>query len=283
MNLIGEEVIHSTFGKGNVTDYDDSYINIKFKTGEKKFVFPDAFKNFIKFTDKKAIDLVDKKLQKQESKRIKEEKIIKQEKALEQQRLQMIEQKRNRRNKTIHPKIQSVFWCNEEDEKTCFEKWEIFTGTIKSGKKKGEPRSLARMNQNSACLLTKRTSDMKEEDRKILGLFMVNESFDGREATDGYIEAHPIYRIQLSDEESEKMLFWNYYSDEKFPNRMTWNSGRQRYFDNIWLAQILRDIIALRENTEGKKEAEDFFNYFCNINIINQDDLEEASGALIKA
>ena len=138
------------------------------------------------------------------------------------------------------------------------------------------------MSPNSACLITKRKEDMKEEDRKILGVFLANESFDGRECEDGYISAHPEYRVQLTREESDKMLFWNYYLDENDPTNTVWNSGRQRYFDNTWMAQILRDIVSLRENPEEKKDAKTFFDHFCKLNFINQDELADAKGALVR-
>lgn len=280
MNFVGEEVIHSAFGKGSVIDYDESYINIKFESGEKRFVFPDVFKEYVEFTNQKAKDVISEKLQKRAEKREEEEERLRQERAVEEERLQLLEQRQRRKNKKIHPKIQSVFWCKKEEEEKCFDEWRVFTGTIKSGQRKGEPRRLARMNQNSACLLTKRSSDAEEGDRQILGLFMASESFDGRECEDGYIVAHPDHRIQFTKEESEKMLFWNYYVDKKFPTQMVWNSGRQRYFDNIWMAQILRDVIALREDPKEKEAAQAFFDYFCQINLIDKDELPAPNGAL---
>ena len=76
------------------------------------------------------------------------------------------------------------------------------------------------------------------------------------------------------------MLFWNYYFDEKSSDKTIWNSGRQRYFDNIWMAQILRDIVVLREKSEDEEDAKAFYDYFCKVNLINQKELANASGAL---
>lgn len=42
---IGTAVYHKTFGSGTVTSLDNKHIRIKFVIGEKKFIFPDAFKN----------------------------------------------------------------------------------------------------------------------------------------------------------------------------------------------------------------------------------------------
>lgn len=287
MDLLNKKVMHKSFGKGNISNYNDSYIRINFKSGERRFVFPDVFKKYVTFVDGKATKLVDKKIAKKEEIVRKEEKFkkekIKQEKLLLQERLDLAKLKKQRKARSVNPRIQSVFWFNADEEEEIFAEWKVFTGEIKSGKNKGQPRKLAQMNGNSAILLTKREEDVKEEDREISGLFLANEYFEGRNCEDGYIKAHPNYRIQLSKEESEKMLFWNYYVDSKSSEKIIWNSGRQRYFDNILTAQILRDIVALRENSEDKKEAQAFYDHFCKINLINKETLPEANGALIKA
>ena len=292
MDLVNKEVQHGTFGKGNVITYNESYININFESGEKRFIFPDVFRKHITFTDQKANDLVNKKIEKKEEKLKKEEEkrkeeqrkhelMLEEEKALEEERLNRLKQKKRIKNSDTHSKVQSVFWVEPEEEEEIFRDWQVFTGEIKSGKNKGKPRQFARMSNNSACLITRRHEEMPEEDREILGAFLANESFDGRECEDGYITAHPEYRLELSDEESKKMLFWNYYVDEKEPDKTIWNSGRQRYFDNTWMAQILRDIVALREDPKEQEDAKAFYDHFCKVNFINQDELEDAKGALM--
>lgn len=282
MNLVNKKVVHKTFGKGNIINYDDSYIKINFESGDKRFVFPDIFRKHIAFIDQKASNLIKKKLKKKREERKKKEEILKKEKDLERERQYILKQKKQMKSNKTHSKLQSVFWCKEKEDDKVFTEWRVFTGKIKSGKNEGRPRRLARLNQNSACLLTKRDENMKEKDRQILGLFMAKESFDGRLCEDGYIEAHPEYRIHLSEEESEKMLFWNYYFDRKSSKKTTWNSGRQRYFDNIWMAQILRDIVSLKEDSKEKEDAQSFFEYFCKVNLINKEHLPSPNGALIR-
>lgn len=282
MELVNKEVIHETFGKGNVLDYDDSYIKIGFESGEKRFVFPDVFKDHITIVDKKTSDQIAIKV-KEKTKELEKQAIIEEkERALEEERRFALEQRRQINSRKIHTKLQSVFWVDPEEEKEIFTDWQVFTGRIKSGKKEGEPRKFPRMNQNSGCLITRREEDVDEADRIITGLFMTEESFNGRDCEDGYIKAHPEYRIHLTEDESKKMLFWNYYFDNKTPEETVWNSGRQRYFDNIWMAQILRDIIALRDDKEEKQVAENFLEYFCLLNRINKDELLEANGPLLR-
>lgn len=283
MNLVNKKVLHGTFGKGIVISCNDDYVKIEFESGIKKFVFPDVFGEYMTLTDEKASTSVMNKLEKNEEEQRQRELRLKQEQALANERRRALEQKRLIKKTKIHPELQSVFWCKDNEEEKIFEEWTIFVGEIKNGAKEGQPRKLSRMNQKSACLLTKREADMPEKKRRILGVFMATEDFNGRSSEDGYIPAHPDYRLKLSKEESEKMLFWNYYINKKFPKRKTWNSGKQRYFENIWMAQILRDIVNLKEESEEKEYAQGFLEYFCRINRINIMELPEPSGALMQS
>jgi len=280
VDLVNEKVLHGTFGKGNVISCDEEYIKIDFDSGRKKFVFPDAFKKYMTLADEEAFKFVKSKIQENEDERIKKESQLKQERALSRERQRVLEQKQQIKKVKTHPELQSVFWCKDGEEKQVFTEWRVSTGNIKNGENKGQPRSLARMDQKSACLLTKRESDLPEKRRRILGVFMVATDFNGKSNEDGYIPAHPDYRIELSKEESEKMSFWNYYSNKKLPKTTIWNSGRQRYFDNIWMAQILKDIVSLKEDLEEKQYAQRFLEYFCKVNLINVAELPEADGPL---
>lgn len=279
INLVDKEVEHESFGRGSIISYDGSYIQILFKSGKKRFVFPEAFKEYLILCDKKAASMVNKKIEKEEKER--EEIEIKLEEEREARRRQYLLQKQKPTKKQrIHSRLQSVFWCKPEEEDIIFEEWKVFTGVIKSGAKKGEPRRLAQVNQNSACLITSRDKNVDEEERQILGAFMVEPGFRGGDCKDGYIPAHPKYRIRLSEEESEKMLFWTYYINKRYPDNIVWNSGKHRYFDNEWMAQILRDIINLKEDPKEQEDVKAFFDYFCQINNINKEELPEANGPL---
>lgn len=51
MVLVGQKVIHKTFGEGIVINQEDNYLTIDFIQGNKKFVYPDSFKSFITAVD----------------------------------------------------------------------------------------------------------------------------------------------------------------------------------------------------------------------------------------
>jgi|SRR5699024_7266299 len=277
MNLLNEEITHKVFGEGDIVDQDDSFITIEFNDTTKKFVYPDAFGKFIKLKDEETAESLKEILTKkqiEEEKREKEREAEREREALEALRREKI------KNNKIHESSQIVFWLDEEEKQTVFDDWQVTTGTIQSGKSKGEPNRPARLRPNSAGVLTVRASDEEETDRKILGIYMVDELFAGDVGEDGIVPPHEEYRIKLTDEEAEKMLFWNYYINKNYPHRTTWNSGRFRYFDNEWTVQILRDIIALKTDEEEKKAVENFLEYFCKLNALDIDNIPEPSGAL---
>lgn len=277
MNLVNEEITHKTFGEGSIVEQDESIVTVDFKDDTKKFVYPDAFGKFIMLKDKdtaKSLHKAIAKAEKRQEKLDKEREEEKERRALEQERRKQV------KNGKIHDSSQIVFWLDEAEQQSVFDDWQISNGKVQSGENKGQPNRLARLRPNSAVLLTVRESDEPETERRIIGLYMAEETFAGNHDDVGAVPAHGEYRIELSGDESVKMLFWNYYINKNYPHRMTWNSGRSRYFDNIWTAQILKDIIALKEDESGIKRAESFLEYFCKMNALHTDDIPEANGAL---
>ncbi len=280
MKLYNKQVTHKIFGRGEVVQHDNSYIQVEFTSGVKKFVYPDAFDSYLTLNDQSAVDFV-KIAQRKRRKEKMYNRIKKMQAMHSRNRRRFLEQKSAAQNK-INPRSQAVFWCKDHEIEKIFTEWSIFTGAIKSGRREGEPRRLAQISQNSTVLLTARDTGGKEKNRRILGIFMVGENFNTAHCKDGYIPAHSEYRLNLTEVESKKMLFWNYYVNKKYPARTIWNTGRYRYFDNKYAAQILRDIIALRKGQQGKAHAQRFFEYFCQMNMIDTKELSEPEGALMK-
>ena len=280
MDLIDKGITHKVFGEGTIIDQDESFITIEFENDTKKFVYPDAFGSYIKLSDEKLESslkeiLMQKKKEKEELEiRIEEERRQEADEAYRREKL---------KNLKIHDSSQIVFWLDQEEQETIFDKWEVFTGQVQSGKNKGKPNKVARLRPNSAALFTVREEDEEETNRRIIGLYMVNELFAGNLSEDGIVNSHETHRIQLTEKESEKMLFWNYYINKNYPHRTTWNSGKYRYFDNIITAQILKDIIDMRKDEKEVNEAKEFFDYFCEMNLIDVDSIPEPSGALKQA
>ena len=69
MDLTNKQVTHKNFGKGSVVEHTDYFVKIHFVSGNKKFVFPDAFGKYLTLTDQSADDIVKRKIQKREEER----------------------------------------------------------------------------------------------------------------------------------------------------------------------------------------------------------------------
>lgn len=281
MNFVNKKVTHWKFGEGHVVQVNESSVEVAFGEERKKFVYPDAFGKYLTLHDEQAAGFIANILQKKEIEE--EQRKLESEEEIQRQREKdqlHTEHKKLLNNRKIHPQSQVVFWCDEEEENTIFTDWQIFAGVIKSGKNKGAPRKLSRLQPNSACLLTVRGAKEPEKERRIIGVYMVKEEFVGKHCEDGYIPAHSKYRLQLTKEESEKLLFWTYYSSDKQPDKIAWNSGKTRYFDNLWMAQILRDLVSLKTDPHERALAKEFFEYFCKMNQILREEIPEPNGAL---
>jgi hypothetical protein len=283
MNLINKKVTHERFGMGSIVKHNDSIIEIVFASENKKFAFPDVFGKHLTLHDKSAANSLELIIQKKEMEREKEESKKEEEKKLQRKNQELrLEHEKLMKNHKIHTESQMVFWCDTEEQNSSFSEWKVFSGVIKSGISKGKPNKPTRLHQNSAVLLTAIDSSMPEKDRRILGVYMVNENFIGKLCEDGSIPAHSEYKIQLTEQESDQMLFWKYYINEKFPQKITWNSGKYRYFENIWMAQILLDIVSLRSDQKERELAQRFFEHFCKMNQITEQELPKPNGALMR-
>ncbi|WP_419954567.1 malate synthase [Neobacillus niacini] len=283
MNLINEKVTHERFGMGSIVKHNDSSIEINFASENKKFVFPDVFGKHLKLHNKIVANSLEKIIEKKEMERKEEEWKKEAEKELQQKKQELrLEHEKLMKNHKLHPESQMVFWCDTEEQNRSFSEWKVFSGVIKSGNNQGKPNKPIRLHQNSAVLLTAIDSDKPEKDRRILGVYMVNEDFIGKLCEDGFIPAHSEYRLQLTEQESDQVLFWKYYVNEKFPHKMTWNTGKYRYFENLWMAQILHDIVSLKSEPKEREQAQQFFEHFCKMNQITEQELPKPNGALLR-
>ena len=85
MELLNQPVKHEVFGEGSVVELTDSYIEVDFPDGKKKFVFPDALGEHLFLQDEKVaaeMETLKKKIMKERHK---------EEEELERQRLEEFE------------------------------------------------------------------------------------------------------------------------------------------------------------------------------------------------
>ncbi len=110
VKLLNEQVKHDMFGKGSVVEYTDSYIEVDFQDGKKKFVFPDAFGEHLILQNSKIASRVAALKKEIMKERHKEELELEQQRMEEyakQQRL--LERERLMRNHRLTPVSQAVF------------------------------------------------------------------------------------------------------------------------------------------------------------------------------
>ncbi|MEG1687585.1 MAG: hypothetical protein RR276_06865 [Angelakisella sp.] len=235
-----------------MTALANDMVTVCFALGDKKFIYPEAFMQFLTLKDESTQHEICKMLQQQ-----------KREKEAEQRCAQAKqEQLLNMSNLKITPNSQAAFDLKADTKAQVLLSWVISTGHYLSGSSKGSPRIPDRLKPNSACLLTECPKGMPEKSRRIVGVFMVQENFLGSNCKDGQIEGHERYRVALNEDET--ILFWDYF--EKTDQLQRWGNTVFKYFTNENVLKILLDIRKLLYNSERQVIADEFYQYFCKIN-----------------
>lgn len=253
MNLIGQPVKHGVFGTGIVKDLSESIVTICFDGGEKNFIYPDAFNQFLTLADKKVQQriqqlLIDREIELQKKKK---------EVLAAQGRKQKLS------NFKIVKNSHAVFNIAPNQMAQLDKMHNFSTGTYCSGYSQGLSRIADRIKPNSACLLTGLLRGRSEQERVILGVFMAREDFFGEDAHNGIIETHPQYRILLPQE--NRLPFWKYL-DQNAPTR--WGNTAYKYCSGSVIHQILADIVELSDSDAQKEAAINLYSYFCKMNLL---------------
>lgn len=255
MQLVGQPIRHKVFGPGVVTAREENILTVDFSAGEKRFLYPDSFSGFLSLQDGALQSEIQKLL------KVKEEK----QRAV-QRKLDAEKERRDYlRSLKLTPNSQAVFSLKESELPAAFADWSVFTGVYLSGYSKGKPRTLDRLAPNSLCLLTCCKNELLEQERRIVGAFMVQEDFIGAECTDGVIKAHEQYRIRLTPQ--NRLLLWPYLQET--PPTKRWGSVSFRYFSNITAAKILFDIAESFSGSAEHENAVRFYEHFCKINRLH--------------
>ncbi len=251
MDITGQAIKHKAFGSGIVTAVTGGTITVCFAAGEKKFLYPDAFKSFLILKNAQSQEALSLMIENEEKEE--QERRLQEEKALDRKRKSL--------HFTVSANSQAVFNIAMEEVSQVYSTWTVPTGCYLSGYSKGMPRIPDRLKPNSACLLTVCEKGMPESERKIIGAFMVKEDFFGNECHTGVIESHGKHRIIVP--ENKTFLFWKYFGENTQPR---WGNAAIKYFSNQVMNQMLFDLTQTDENTEAGEAATDFYQYFCEMN-----------------
>ena len=276
MNLIDRQVLHKEFGNGKIVEHTASCVGILFSSGVKKFLFPEAFGAYLKLIDKTTAEAVERYS------------LSKQEEAEAQRQAQMPAlqpptkprrkpAKRKELLKTVTPDSNVAYRFNSSQAEEILNQWSIPSNNDKKAPNRGYP---ARLHRYSVCLITALDEGEPEQQRKIVGAFMLKEDPGRKDTDDRPISAHAKYRVCFSAREVQSLLYWDFFVSEKSPDQMTWTGGKQRYVDNLRIAQILKEAAAIKEDPTEKESAERFYLHFCKTNRVDAKRITPPSGAL---
>ncbi len=263
MQLTGQAVKHRTFGNGIVTGLADNIITICFSQGDKKFLYPDSFARFLTLKDQTTQNKVNSILNKKRQTEDEQKRAIFE----EQERIQRM------RNLKITANSQAAFDIKADSRDDVFMSWKVFTGRYLSGYSKGAPRKPDKLKPNSVCLLTECKKGTEEKNRTIIGAFMVKEDFFGSFCKDGLVESHMRYRVELPEDVNLK--FWDYF--DKPDQQRRWGNTAFKYFSNVIMQRILFDINKSLCQTEAQKVSDEFYQYFCDINRMQDYKIDDSS------
>lgn len=266
MDIMNKTVLHRVFGAGVVCGLVGNVISVRFGGEVRRFLFPDAFRDFLTTTDPQSGNAIGSLLVQLEATAS----------AQRRRARQKEERRRLLQRLPLNPSAQAAFGFLYNDRQKAAADWRVSTGCFRSGFNRGQPRVPARLYPNSACLLTRRVPDAPEETRQIWGAFMVREDFIGPDCADGVIPAHARYRLLLP-ESAELPRFWDYFPGEGVSVRK-WGPAEFRYFSNAAMARMLRDIRALLQGTDKEPLCGEFLDYFCTLNKISDRPMKSPTG-----
>ena len=252
LSLESQPVKHEVYGQGLITDVSDSVVTVLFLKGQKKFLYPDAFCNYLTLKDSEMQQFIEDRYQEQ---------MVEQAEALREENRKLAKRSRLLAKKS-HPCAQICFHVDPAQTDPLMEKGILSVGCILSGINKGEPRVPGRVMPNSACLLTGRPKNKTEKDRRIYGVMMTAPTFCGGCCKDGCVICHESCKIRIPD--SIALPYWKYFKHgTTYPS---WGRVPFKYFENAIMPEILKDIFEVSTNQEFQKSVDNFAEYFCHVN-----------------
>lgn len=165
-------------------------------------------------------------------------------------------------------------------ESQMLEIWNAGAGVTQNGDDKGKPMSLRNAKANSLALLTTKLPYADDIDRFIFAAFLIDESYEGDNREEGFVRAHPKYRIQLSLDEAKKLKFWDYYYNPNKPEKIVFGSGLHRYFTDTQAAQVLKSISEIKKGKSEEELTQEFLEHYVRIKNLDVDDIPIPNGAL---
>jgi len=267
MSLAGKKVQHTAFGPGTILRQDGDYITVQFAAGEKMFVFPDAFSQFL--------SIADHTLQQQlETAALEKHTAAAQAAAAKKADLQerhSLSDLSAEGAVRVYRRRNAAFKCRYD---TC-EKPEILAEMAE------QLPTLKSIRRNSMCVLTTKPLKAAERQRYVFAVFLVDMDAD-KAACKPVVRISNKYKLHLEESEANRLLFWNYHASKNSSGEPSWSTGVHRYVTDAEAVQILRDIVTIKTGARDEHLALDFFNYFCQAAQVDMSKVGNPVGALIR-
>ena len=140
-------------------------------------------------------------------------------------------------------------------------------------------RTIKNAELGGVCILTAVRPNMDEEARKIFGVFIIDDIYEGYIEKCGYVKAHIDSKIELSVVETNNFNFWDFYRNENSP-KCKWGQGAFRYLYDEQSAQILKKLAEIKKGTIDEARTENLLKLFCKSRGIDTSRISEPCGAL---
>ena len=143
-------------------------------------------------------------------------------------------------------------------ESELFRKWQFGAGWWHHGEKAGTPKHMRQVGTGKFAILTTRFPDTLESERRIIGLFQIDEVlYQGSVDHDTTLTAKKAGRVRLRVEEAKQLHFWAYHRNKRSRRGIpAWGTGLVRYLDDSQVHRILIDVAAVIQDPARKREIE---------------------------
>jgi len=151
-------------------------------------------------------------------------------------------------------------------ESNVFRLWQFGAGGVIKGKNKGKPNRLLGVKRNSLCVFTTKKPFSSSLNRIVFAVSIVAGSIEGGEYEAGLVKSHEKYRLMLTDEQADKVCFWDYYQNNSEKKDKFWGTGLYRYISDEVAIAILRAIVEVKKGAVDEALAEEMLEYYLREN-----------------
>jgi len=133
-----------------------------------------------------------------------------------------------------------------------------------------DPRTIRGVKNGHLCIFTTVEPNMPESSRIVVAMFIIEKIFEGDDEDCGFVGTgeDAEYILEFSPNEARKMKFWEVYQNPNAPDRIQWGSGLFRYFSDEDAIKFLEMAVEVKRGTSNEKVAEDFLNYYRELNRV---------------